>query len=360
MKKRKFKILTGIILFLVGVRIILPSVLLSQINKYLNNLDANYVGHVQDLDLSIIRGAYKLEGIEFELRESNEKFIEIDMADVSIAWREVIRGKILSDIIFEQPKIIFSQNRWDKLLEKKSKNIESAESAGNKLFPILLTSIKINDGKFEYIDRKNRSIIISNINGETTNVYLAGDEPNERPYYKLNATLPTQGQLNLSGSFAIDNKSVDWSSRLKIENLKLPDFNNWVSDYVQLTFNHGTLDLFAKGEGKNSDFKASIKPFLRNLDIMSDKKDFKSIKHFGIEFLVAIVNLVFQNRSSRDLAFYLPFEYQGGKFDADYWAMIKSMYENGFIDELDANFDVPDFISKKKDPARPWNFNKKI
>src|SRR5512140_2223317 len=54
-----------ILVLLVAVRIALPHVIKSQINKKLASLP-DYQGHVADVDLHIYRGAYSIKGIELD------------------------------------------------------------------------------------------------------------------------------------------------------------------------------------------------------------------------------------------------------------------------------------------------------
>src|SRR6185295_5262795 len=67
-KKRKKKnilliVLFGIAVILIAFRLALPSILCKVVNKKLTEIDG-YVGHVNDIDVWLIRGAYVIEGIE--------------------------------------------------------------------------------------------------------------------------------------------------------------------------------------------------------------------------------------------------------------------------------------------------------
>ena len=63
-KRRKWKIvLISIISILIIVRLILPYVVLKFVNKKLAGLK-EYYGHVEDIDIALIRGAYKINNIK--------------------------------------------------------------------------------------------------------------------------------------------------------------------------------------------------------------------------------------------------------------------------------------------------------
>jgi hypothetical protein len=60
--KRKYKILIGVAVLLITIRLILPYVVLHYANKTLANMKG-YFGHIDDIDLSIYRGAYSINNI---------------------------------------------------------------------------------------------------------------------------------------------------------------------------------------------------------------------------------------------------------------------------------------------------------
>ena len=62
-KRRKIIIaVLSVIAVIVVIRIALPYVILKYANKTLAEMDG-YYGHIDDIDLSIIRGAYKIDSI---------------------------------------------------------------------------------------------------------------------------------------------------------------------------------------------------------------------------------------------------------------------------------------------------------
>src|SRR5665811_12868 len=60
--RKKYIILISILILLIVIRIILPYVVLHYANKTLANLDS-YYGHIEDVDISLYRGAYIIKNI---------------------------------------------------------------------------------------------------------------------------------------------------------------------------------------------------------------------------------------------------------------------------------------------------------
>ena len=55
-------IILGVVALLIVIRLILPYVVLHYANKTLANMKG-YYGHINDIDLAIIRGAYRIDSI---------------------------------------------------------------------------------------------------------------------------------------------------------------------------------------------------------------------------------------------------------------------------------------------------------
>ena len=70
--KKKYKILISVVVLLIIIRLILPYVVLHYANKALANVKG-YYGHIDDIDLSIYRGAYIINDIYLNKVDSVSK-----------------------------------------------------------------------------------------------------------------------------------------------------------------------------------------------------------------------------------------------------------------------------------------------
>ncbi|MEK6554810.1 MAG: hypothetical protein AABZ31_06200 [Bdellovibrionota bacterium] len=92
-----------IVLLLIAIRIILPSVCLWGINWALANKMENYIGHIDDFDLSLYRGAYQLQQLKIKKRNSNlPPLLAAKEIDLSIAWRALLRGELTADVTVDR------------------------------------------------------------------------------------------------------------------------------------------------------------------------------------------------------------------------------------------------------------------
>lgn len=67
--QKKHKIIAVIIVVLITARIALPHVVLHYANKSLANVQSLY-GHIDDIDIALFRGAYKIKDIYINKKDS--------------------------------------------------------------------------------------------------------------------------------------------------------------------------------------------------------------------------------------------------------------------------------------------------
>ena len=70
--EKKYKIIIGVTVLLITIRIILPYVVLHYANKTPAEMNG-YYGHIEDIDLSLYRGAYIIQDIYLNKVDSVSK-----------------------------------------------------------------------------------------------------------------------------------------------------------------------------------------------------------------------------------------------------------------------------------------------
>src|SRR4249919_1011031 len=68
-RRRKWIIIGSIVLLLVIVRLVMPYFVLKYVNKTLAK-SKTYPGHVQDIDIALFRGAYVINDIRIDKRDT--------------------------------------------------------------------------------------------------------------------------------------------------------------------------------------------------------------------------------------------------------------------------------------------------
>ena len=329
-KKKKFYIPTIVILILIVFRIILPSILLKQTNKYLSEFSPTYYLHMEDLDISILRGAYRFEEFTGKLRGDDKTFLSIKSIDVSIAWREIFRGRIVTDIVTDKLDFLFLKD-----MSKLSNPKKDATDVKETLFPVSVETLDLRRAQIvfeEYpsLDESSR-LKIENINGQINN--LTPTQKLQVSAFNLNASLQGSAAMNFIGELNMIKKPMLWDVDVEMKNFDLAKLNPILVRKMPLTFTKGKLDLYLEAKTDGKIIKGYAKPFIKDIDVIANKENFEGIKHVGIEVLTAIANLILRDSDSKTVATYFDFTY-GKTFEIDTTQGISNAIENGFSKKL--------------------------
>lgn len=335
-KKKKLIIPAALIVVLIAFRMILPSILLYQANKYLSEFSPTYYLQMEDLDISIIRGAYRFEKMTGKLKGDEKTFLSIKSVDVSIVWREFFRGRIVTDIVTDNLDFLFLKD-----MSKLSNPKKEAKDVKDTLFPVSVESVDLRRAQIvfeEYpsLDETSR-LKIENINGQITNV--TPTEKRQVSAFNLSGSLQGSAATHFIGELNMFRKPLLWDVDIEMNNFDLSKLNPVLIRKLPLSFTKGKLDLYAEAQNDgNKVIKGYIKPFITDIDVIANKENFKGIKHFGIEILTALGNLILRDSNNKTVATYVDFTYDG-TFNVNTSQGISKAIENGFSEKLPAGLE---------------------
>lgn len=343
-----------LVVVLVALRIAAPYIIKDQLNKYLATFSPNYIGHIEDFRMSLWRGAYGIENLEMTLREKPIKFLQVKDTDVSIAWRELFqRLEIKTDIKVDQAKLLYSDYVLKKLSQNTSENLDSAKDAGSTLFPINIERIEIARSDIESSDffgvTDKLPVVVTDVNGQVLN--LTPNEKRQVSHFKFGGNLMSQtSPIEIDGMFNRFIKPIDWEVRVKANNFDLRTTNPWMYHVAPLTFKKGTLNIWSEVKSTHGKIEGYAKPFVTEVEMMGDEKDFKGFKQFGIEIGLAALNLFFRSSQDKTTACKFEFKYENQKFEWSFWQVLKSLFKNGYKEPLNKGFDQ--MLAKEKAPSK--------
>ena len=102
-RKKIRTILISIVVLLIVFRLFLPYIVLRYVNNKLSNLK-EYYGHVDDIDIALIRGAYVINAIKVVKigNDQGEKdtipFFKSPEIDLSVEWNAIFKGAFVGEI----------------------------------------------------------------------------------------------------------------------------------------------------------------------------------------------------------------------------------------------------------------------
>lgn len=342
-KRRTIKILLIVLALLVIVRLILPYVVLHYANKTLANMKG-YYGHINDIDLALIRGAYKIDSIYLNrvdtITEKQTHFFSASLIDLSVEWKALFHGSIVGELVFEDPNLMFVKEKVE------PKDLRNDSSSFKKLLddfmPLEVNRVEINNGTIHYIDPASKP----KVDIAMTQTYVLAK--NLRNSYDSAALLPAsvtarsmiyEGTLtfNMKLNPLADHPTFDMNAELK--NTNLVKLNEFFQAYAKIDVNRGTFGLYTEAAGKNGKFDGYVKPIIKDLDVLGKEDRDDNILRKLWEGIVGSVAEIFQNQKKDQFATKIPFKGELKNPDTNIWYAISQILKNAFIQAIQPSID---------------------
>lgn len=335
LRRKLFQVPMAFFLLLIALRVTLQPIVHKELNKFLGDFSPTVSFYIGELDLDIFRGAYTFQKVTGTMRDHRHSFLKINEIDVSLAWRELLRGKVKTDIIVNGADFSYTKEVLG-ALKNMTKEKDTALSAKEKLFPVKIEKVEINDSHLTFDDYPGLSekskFKISAINGLIKNLTPVKENPFSD--FFLTAKLPGNTTALTDGRLALLERPIEWNVDTELKGFDLAASNQFLKRKVPLTFNKGTLDLFAEARSKKGITKGYVKPFIDNLDVMKPQEDFKGPKHWLIEAATAIGNFILRAPDTKSLATKVPFSFDKSGFHVDSSEALSKVIEHGFDEKL--------------------------
>lgn len=341
--KRVQKTIVIIVTILVIIRIVLPFGMKHAINWYLDKKMVTYQGHIDDFDLALYRGSYQIQNLKIWKRTSpaEDAFVDIQKIDVSLAWRALLKFKVLADLEVEGAKLIFVDSE-DKKKEQLGADGDWKDISG-KLLLIELESVVIRNSEVHFLNKDLKvpfEIVLDRIDIRGTNINNT-DSKKELLPSTVTAKARFQRSAPLSGNARMNliSRVPAFDANLKLEKFDITKMNSFFRAYGPFTFTSGTFSFYAEVGTKNSRVKGYIKPFFENLDLIDSKEKFDSPKRFFNEVALATGNLILRNSATKAVATKIEFEGASQGPNIETWGAVWSSLKNGFVQALAKSFD---------------------
>ncbi|MBC7420255.1 MAG: DUF748 domain-containing protein [Bdellovibrio sp.] len=347
----KSKIAIGIVILLVAIRAVLPSIVLPKVNSYLKDFSEIYVFHIEDLDISILRGAYRFEGLTGQLRKQKENFIQAKYIDVSLSWREIFRGRILTDVVADSVKFVLTQELMaGSKKQPAAKTIGEGKKAKEKLFPFNASRIDIRNSDFLFADVSGLppelQLKVTGLDGRLNNVTTSPEDPIS--LFVGKGSLMNSGLIKVVGELNRSQKPLDWNFDVEVKEFEATKLNSFLKRKGPLTFEQGSLDLYGEIKSENGKLEGYVKPFLKKATFIGDQNDFKSFKHFGIEITVAALNALLKSSKDKSVATKIIFSYTKDDFQWNASHAISTAIAHGFQDKVEPGLENLYSLNLKK------------
>jgi uncharacterized protein involved in outer membrane biogenesis len=151
-KKKRYILPITIIVLLIAFRIYLPTLVKNYMNDVLADIPG-YYGQVKDVDISLWRGAYQLNGLYLNKKtaQSEVPFLNFPETDISIEWSALLKGKIVSEIEMQSPEVIYVFEDQEKTPTEGEPDVEDWTKALTNIVPLDINNFQVYNGKLAFI-----------------------------------------------------------------------------------------------------------------------------------------------------------------------------------------------------------------
>ncbi len=343
-RKRNAVIATLVVLaVIITARIALPYVILHYANDTLANMDG-YTGHIRDIDLAIIRGAYKIDSIYINQVDSitgkETPFLSASTVDLSVEWKSLLKGSLVGEVVVDRPVVRFTKE------EVEPKEVQKDSSDFRKVLkdfmPLDINRLEFRNGQLQYVDNTSKP----KVNIRMTEVDIVA--LNLRNSYDSAAVLPARidaqatiydGRLDIEMRLnpLADVPTFDMNAEWKHTNLV--KLNEFFQAYAKIDVNKGTFGLYVEVAAKEGSFTGYVKPLLEDIDVLGkeDRKD--NLLRKAWESISGTVTEIFENQSEETFATKIPLRGDIDNPKANIFFAIVQILENAFINALQPSID---------------------
>jgi hypothetical protein len=365
-RRRKALWITLIVIaVLVAIRLALPYVVLHYANKSLATMKG-YRGHIRDIDIALIRGAYKIDSVYLNkvdsVTQKETPFFAASLIDLSIEWKSLFKGSVVGEVVCEDPLIRFTKDKAEP--KQVAKDSTQLKKVGDDFMPLEVNKFEIRNGRIQYVDEYSHP----KVDVTLSKAHVVG--LNLRNSYDSSALLPATIQADAEvydGTFSLNMKlnplaeepTFDVNAELK--NTNLVKLNDFFKAYANVDVNRGNFGLYTEVAAKDGKFTGYVKPLMKNLKVLGpeDRKD--NVLRKLWEGFVGGVGEVFENHKHDRLATKIPFSGNIKSPKANVWFAIGEVLQNAFIQALQPSLDQEiNIAAVDKAPTEKKNLLQKV
>jgi hypothetical protein len=341
---RTTKIIIAVVALLVIARLLLPYFVLRYVNKSLADM-SGYTGHVEDIDIQLIRGAYQLD--DLRIRKVNgkikEPFLYIPKTDLSVEWKSLFKGKLVSEVECYEPEITFAFSESD----ASSQTGEEVDWTVylKKLLPININRFAVIDGKVNLtslVTQPRADLSLQHFQGEIRNIRNVNDEKKAlpSPVTASGNVLGYGGNMNFSANMNLLKVVPDFDYNLRFTDLQLVKLNDLAREYANVDFNKGTVSIYSEMAMLDKKMNGYIKPLTKDMQIFKlDENKGRTAGRFFTELLAQVGTDILKNQKHDQVATRIPLNGTIDNVETAIWPTIFGLLRNAYIEAFRGEFD---------------------
>lgn len=341
-ERRSAKAALGLVVVLIGLRIALPFIVLHVLNDRLSKMDG-YWGRVEDVDISLIRGAYALDGLRIVKRGSDapEPFLTIPRTDISIQWGALFDGKVVAEIVMQHPTLNFIVQGGG--VEEQTGEENDWRQTVDDMVPLTINRLVIRQGEVHYRDYGNQPEV--DLRMDRIALVARGLSTERQRGEVLPARLHADARVQRSGRLVVDSRLDPFAEEptfnlsLRLRELPATELNDFLRAYAGVDAEEGTFYLYSQVQAREGRFRGHVKPIAEGLELFRFGESGSFFDVLG-DAIVDTIAEIFTNQGSDPdrFATEVPISGNFDRPDVNGWAAVVAVLKNAFIEALQHGF----------------------
>lgn len=338
----------ALVVLLVAAHIALPYVVRNYLNDKLASM-GDYRGHVEDVDLALWRGAYRINGLTITKVDGKVPvpLLDAPVIDLSVSWHSLwYDHAVVAEVQFVRPALNFVDGGNNKAATQTGRGTDWQDQLA-KLLPITLNEVRIDDGKISFRNFTSKppvNLQADKIDASLYNLTNVADVKGQRDArLEVKGQLFGQAPLQATATFDPLSNFEDFKFRLRTTGVELRRLNDFAGAYGKFDFNSGTGDVVIEADAKKAQLSGYIKPLLHNVDVFNWQQDVED-KDKGVfrsiwEAIVGGTESVLKNQNKNQFATRVELSGNVHRQDISALEAFWQILRNGFVQAFNARYE---------------------
>jgi hypothetical protein len=317
---------------------------------YVNNkLDESpmYAGHVGDIDIQLLKGAYEIEDVEISKTEGEVPVPLFAAREVefSLLWKALFNGALVGEAEMFEPQI----NIVDSTDESRKQTGAGGQwlAMFEDLFPFQIDKFQIHDGQvhFRNFDSEPKiDIFLSELEATAENLSNRQALTDSRiAKVQLAGRAMEASDLTLGAAFDPTTEKPTFDVNIRLLQLPVLELDNFIRTYAPFDIEAGSADIVTELAARDGMLNGYVKPIIYNLDVFSWKEDIQEDMDNPIralwEGLVDLVAELLENQPRDQIASNIPLQGDISAPDTNIFVAVAGIFKNAFVEAYQANLE---------------------
>jgi hypothetical protein len=357
-RRRRWLIGTFVVVtaLVIALRLALPAIATHIANERLRAM-GEYSGHVDDVEIALIRGAYVLRGLRIvkPAAHTDTPFLDVDRVDVSLQWNALFHARVVGELALWHPVVNFVQGHGESDSQLGTGVNWPAEV--RRLFPFDFNRVLVDDGTITFRApgiQAEESLTMREVHLLVRN--LANVEPKDRRTFAdldLTGFVMGTAPVTLTGRIDPNADAPTFDIDLTLKQAQLVEVNPWLRRFLNVDAQRGMFSMYTELAAEDGAVRGYVKPFLEDPQFLDLKDPEKGIFHKAWEALVQLAAKLFEARPEDQVATKIPVS---GRLDAphaDVLATIVNLLRNAFVGAFTRSLEGSVTLRDSYDEAQP-------